>query len=458
MDGGRLVDYPIAMTTLASDLDGLAGGTALERGKPGYDDEVAGFNAAVVHRPEVAVGARSTDDIIQAVRVARRRGWPIGVHSTGHGAHLPVQTGLLVTTRRMDSVDIDAGAREATVGAGARWGAVVALAAPHRLAPIAGSAPSVGVVGLLLGGGIGPLVRSHGFASDYLLGASLVTGTGEVVSTSADENPDILWALRGGKPRVGIVTEVRLRLADLPALYAGSLFFDEPHIERALRGWIAWTDEAHPRVTTSVAVVRFPPLERVPEPLRGRRLLTLRFAYPGDASEGARLAAPVRAIAPIYLDALDALPIADVGRIFNDPAGPLPAWSSGGLLAHVDQDFASALLREVGAGTDSPFLAAEIRHLGEATARDVQGGSAVGGRGARFTFALTATNPAQFPSLPAAEARLVGDLARWVSPEANGNFAPHPDARRAVSAAPPAAVAARLADLARRYDPDGLFA
>ena len=446
------------MTTSVSELAALIAGPVLTPGQPGYDEEVAGFNAAVRHRPEVVVGASSTEDVVQAVRFARARGCRVAVQSTGHGAHLSVETGLLVTTRRIDLVQVDVAGRAATVGAGARWAAVVAAGAPHGLAPIAGSAPSVGVVGFLLGGGIGPLARSHGFGSDYLVGATLVTGTGDIVRTSADDNPDILWALRGGKPRLGIVTEVRLRLVELPALYAGSLLFEETHIEAALRAWIAWTAQADTRVTTSAAIVRFPPLDSVPPPLRGRRLLALRFAYPGDATEGARLAAPLRAIAPVYLDMLDAMPIADVARIFNDPTGPVPAWSSGAMLARADQDFASALLRHVGAGTDGPFRAAEVRHLGEATARDVVGGSAVGGRGALYTFALFGANPTDFATvLPDAEARVVGDLAGWLSPESNGNFAPHPSARRPGSPGATPAVDAKLVDLRRRYDPDRLF-
>ncbi len=445
-------------TTSVSDLAALVAGTVLEPGQPGYDQEVAGFNAAVVHRPQVVVAATSTADVVEAVRFARARGWRVAVHSTGHGAHVAVEAGLLVTTRRLDGVQIDAGLRAATAGAGARWGGVVASAAPHGLAPIAGSSPSVGVVGFLLGGGIGPLVRSHGFGADYLMAATLVTGAGEVVQATADQNLDLLWALRGGKPGLGIVTEVRLRLVELPALYAGSLFFEEAHIEAALRSWIAWTAEAPSQVTTSVAVVRFPAVDLVPPPFRGRRLLTLRFAYPGDATDGARLAAPLRALAPVYLDMLDALPIADVARIFNDPSGPVPAWVSGGMLAKVDQDFATVLVRHVGAGTDGPFLAAEVRHLGEAAARDVPGGSAVGGRSALFTFGLIGTNPTSFATtLPDAEARLVSELGRWLSPEANGNFAAHPGVRRTVTAIVPAPVRAKLADLRRRHDPDGLF-
>jgi len=429
-----------------------------EPGDPGYEQEVAGFNAAVVHRPDVVVGARSTEDVVRAVQVARDRKWRLAVQSTGHGTP-PIAGGLLVTTRRMNGVQVAPAQLRATVGAGARWGAVVAAAAPQELAPIAGSSPTVGVVGFLLGGGIGPFVRSHGFGSDYLVAATLVDGRGETVTANLDENPEVLWALRGGRPRLGVVTEIQIQLAHMPALYAGSLFYDEADIEAALRGWIAWLPTADSRVTTSAAVVRFPPSEMIPAPLRARRLLALRFAYPGDATEGARLAAPLRAMAPVHLDELRALPLASVAQIFNDPPGPLPSWTSAGLLTALDQDLASTWLRHFGPRAETPFLAAELRHLGEATTRDIQGGSAVGGRAAQGTFALIGANPAAFAALmPDAEARLIGDLGRWLSPEFNGNFAANTSVRRPLTARVPASVAAKLDALARRHDPDGLFA
>jgi FAD/FMN-containing dehydrogenase len=446
------------MASKAAELTKQGVAIVLEPGDAGYEEEVAGFNAAIEHRPEVVVGARSTDDVVHAVRFARARRLRVAVQSTGHGAAASLQGGLLVTTRRIDRVVVEPAQRRAVAGAGARWGAVVAAAAPHGLAPIAGSSPTVGVVGFLAGGGIGPLVRSHGFGSDFLVGATVVSGAGQVLTAGAGENADVLWALRGGQPRLGIVTEVQLRLAELPALYAGSMFFEEAHIETAFRGWVSWTATADPRVTTSAAVARFPAAEAIPAPFRGRRLLALRFAYPGDANDGARLAAPLRALAPIYLDQLGPLPLADVAQIFRDPPGPVPAWASGGLLTHVDQDFASVWLGHVGAGTDAPFMAAELRHLGEATTGDVAGGSAVGGRTARFTFALIATNPAQFTTaVPDAEARVVGDLAPWLSSERNGNFAANPLVHRTVAGGVPAAVQAKLSELAKRHDPDGLF-
>src|SRR6187551_1405269 len=100
MDGTKPMDYAHGMTTFASELGALVAGPVLHPQQPGYDEEVAGFNAAVVHRPDLVVGATSAADVAQAVRFARARGWQVAVHGTGHGAHLPVQTGLLVTTRR----------------------------------------------------------------------------------------------------------------------------------------------------------------------------------------------------------------------------------------------------------------------------------------------------------------------------------------------------------------------
>jgi FAD/FMN-containing dehydrogenase len=424
-----------------------------------YADEVVGFNTAVVHAPEVVIVAASATDITESVRFAREHGYHVSVQSTGHGARVPSTSELLISTRRLDHVGIDRETRTATVGAGARWQAVVAAAAAHGLAPVTGSSTSVGVVGYILGGGLGPLARSHGFSSDYLLSLSLVTGAGELVEASAAQNPDLFWGLRGGgRIGLGVVTELRLQLIELPRLYAGTLFFDEPRIEAALRAWVDWTASAHPLVTTSVAIIRFPQLDAVPAPFRGRRLLSLRFAYPGATEDGARLAHPLRSAAPVYQDTLTELPAADIARIHNDPTDPRPAWSTGVLLARVDQEFASALLAEFGAGTDPPFTATEIRHLGEATERDVAGGSSVSGRASRFTLSLIAgPHPELFETaVPAAAQRFLAGLRPWVSDEGNINFAA-PRSAESIATAWPDQVFAKLARLRQRHDPDGVL-
>jgi hypothetical protein len=310
-----------------------------------------------------------------------------------------------------------------------------------------------------LGGGLGPLARSHGFSSDYLVGATIVTASGEALAVNDDEHPDLLWALRGGKGGVGVVTEVRLRLVPLRTLYGGSIAFDTPHMEAAFRAWVNWVAHAPPRVTTSALLARFPPLETLPPPLRGRRLLVLRFAFPGDAAEGARLAAPLRAAAPVYLDQLAEMPAAEIARIHNDPSEPLPSSIRGGMLSHVDQKLADVLFSHVGPAQETPLAITELRHLGEATQRDVPGGSAVGGRESPFTFACISTNAALFETTVRERGTaLMRDLAPWLSSQPNVNFLAPIRSAEDLESAWPAVTASRLAEIRRRYDPDGLFA
>jgi FAD/FMN-containing dehydrogenase len=413
----------------------------------GYADEVIGWNLAAESTPDVVVAATSASDIVEAVRYARTNGHELHVQGTGHGGPHPIRSGLLVSTKRLDSVRVDGDI--ATIGAGAKWAAVVAAAAPHGLAPITGSSTTVGVVGYLLGGGFGPLARSHGISSDYLVGATVVTGDGELVEATDDH----LWALRGGKFGLGIVVEVRIRLVPLRTLYAGALIFDEPNIEAALRAWVEYTTSADKDVTTSVAIARFPPIEAIPEPLRGRRVLALRFAYPGSIADGERLAAPLRAAAPIYIDDLRELAAADVAKIHNDPPGPVPSWARGALLDRIDQELATTLLGHVGAGTDAPFIAVECRHLGNATARDVAGGSAVGGRGASFTASLIGVpQPELFAEvIPRAADGILASFARWRSTEENINFLGEPAEPERIAHAWPREIHGRLDELRRRF-------
>jgi hypothetical protein len=426
---------------------------------PDFAGSVAGFNTAVVQSPQVCVRASDAQDVLEAVRFAKEHGLPVHVQSTGHGAAAPYTDGVLVITSDLTKLSIDPDTRSATIGAGVRWAAVVEAAAQHGLAPVTGSSTSVGVVGLVTGGGLGPLSRSHGFAADYARGFTVVTGDGELVEATAEVNPDLFWALRGGKGGLGIVTEVRLELPAIRELYAGALFFEEQHIEQVFRAWVDWTADAASGVTTSAAIFRFPPFDFIPEPLRGRTLLAIRFAYPGDAAEGERLAAPLRAAAPVYLDQLNDLPLDKIAMIHGDPDQPGPGWDRGVLLTDIDQNFATALLSQAGAGAQLPMLLIEVRHLGAATHPDVPGGSAVGGREANFALTLIgAPDPSLFDTvLPAVADQVLAVLAPWVSPQTNINFAGRLLSAEHFASAWPAETFARLAAVRKKHDRDVVF-
>ncbi len=421
--------------------------------------EASGFNLATRYEPDAAIGVTSEADVVEAVGFAAKHHLPVRVLATGHGPAEPVTDGLLIVTTRLDALEIDPDSRIATVGAGLKWEAVQAAAAPLGLTAITGSSPDVGAIGLTLGGGLGPLVRSHGFTSDYARSFRVVTGRGEAVTASAEENPDLFWALRGGKGGLGVVTELRIELVPLPMIFAGAAIFDTPHIEAVLRGWIEWTVSAPDDVTTSVAIIRFPEFEFVPEPLRGHHAIALRFAYPGSEADGRRIAAPLRALAPSMMDTIGLLPTSMMGLIHNDPTDPLPAWDLGMLLSSADQGLATAILDLVGAGTHSPLMITELRHLGGKAAIDVPEGSAVGGRAGRFTFyTIGVPDPSLFETVvPAAAGALVAAVEPWTSPQSNVNFAGRFRSPEHFASAWPPEIFARLSTVKTSYDPLGLF-
>jgi UDP-N-acetylenolpyruvoylglucosamine reductase len=426
----------------------------------GFTEEVLSWARTFTHTPDVAVGATSAADVVEAVKFARANGLAVRVQGTGHGAESSVTDGVLILTRRLNQISIDPSTRTATLGAGVEWNPVIAEAATHGLAPITGSSGTVGAIGFLLGGGLGPLARSHGFASDYVRSFEVVTAEGELVRASADEHPELFWALRGGKGGLAVVTEVQLELVELNNLYGGSLMFDAENIEPALRAWVDYTITADPRVTTSAVILRMPDLPFIPEPRRGHTLLSVRFAFPGDAEEGEALAAPLRAAAPVYIDALGEMQVASIGSIHNDPPDPTVGWTKGHLLAGADQDFTTTLLGFAGYGREFPFVATEVRHIGSATAKDVTPGSAVGGRSATYTFNLVGVpNPELFDTvLPRAAGALTGAIAPWASLENNVNFGGKIESRADYEAMWSPEIFARLGEVRKTYDPTGVFA
>ncbi len=446
------------MTSL-DDLRTASTGPVLTPSDAGYADELAGFNLSTAITPEIVVGAADTDDVIAAVRYATEHGLQVRLQATGHGTS-DSAGGLLITTRRLDGISVDATTGVATIGAGVRAGALAAAAGEHGLAVIAGAASTVGVVGLLLGGGIGPLVRSHGFGSDHVRAFTVVTATGEVVRASADDEPELFWALRGGKGGLGAVVGAQLQLVALPEIYAGAIVYDTEHIETVLREWVRFTAHAPDEASTSVMIMRVPPIEEVPEPLRGRTVISLRFAFPGEAAEGERLAAPFRALAPALLDTVGVMPSSQTARIHNDPENPTPSWVRGRLLSRIDQDLASALLAEVGPGVDVPLVGAELRHLGGRLGDDVPEGSAAGGRdGAAMLGLIGAPDPRLFDAvLPGVLARLDAALRPWLSGANLVNYIEGAPSAEDYASAWPAATRERLAAVRDRYDPHGVFA
>jgi hypothetical protein len=420
---------------------------------PGYEAELAGIHANVVHTPEIVIGATSTDDVVAAVRHARAEGLPVAVLGGGHGVD-PITAGMVISMQRMNHVSIDPDRKTATFGGGARIRDVVDAAAPFGLMPICGSTTHVGAVGYLLGGGISPLGRSHGYSSDYVQSMTVVSGTGEVLEASNFANQDLFWALRGGKTALGVVTEATIQLVELSTLYAGFLAFADEDAETVFRGWLAWTATADPQITSSFATIDFPDMEMAPPPFRGKRISFIRFAYPGDAARGAELVAPLRALAPALMDTVGPLPASQIDLIHMDPTDPLPLWEAGAQYRDLEPGFADAWVERFGPGKRSPLVMVELRHGGGAQRQDVIEGSAVTGRDADYTlFMATFVPPFFAEAAPAAARDMLDATAAWRLPTMNVNLL----GDNPLVAAWSPHVLARIQTARQRVDPEGIF-
>ncbi|OLT16475.1 FAD-linked oxidase [Pseudonocardia sp. CNS-139] len=194
---------------------------------PGYDAARRIWNGAVDHRPAVVVRAETAADVQAAVRAARESGLALSVRSGGHGweGRAVRDGGLVVDMTGMAPGDRPTRRRIATAGGGATSADVADRAATYGLVPVTGTAGAVGIAGLTLGGGYGPVGGRFGLAADNLAGAEVVLADGRLVYTDPQHEPELFWALRGGGGNFGVVTALRLRLHRLERLLAGFVVF-----------------------------------------------------------------------------------------------------------------------------------------------------------------------------------------------------------------------------------------
>ena len=201
------------------------------------------------------------------------------------------------------------------------WQDVVALAEDHGLAPLAGSAPDVGVVGYTLGGGLSWLSRRFGLAVNSVLAAEVVTADGAVLTVDADNEPDLFWALRGGGGSYAIVTALEFELHPVTAVYGGALLWPMHRAEEVLIAWQLWLAQAPDEVTSVARLLRIPELPDVPPPLRGRQMVAVEAAFIGDGGCGREAARAVARAGAGARDVRDA-DAAAARRPAHGPAQP----------------------------------------------------------------------------------------------------------------------------------------
>ena len=442
----------------AAALVAAVAGSVLLPGDAGYDDERAVFNLNHELVPAVIVVAECAADVQAAVAFAARQHRPLLVKTTGHQMVGKAHGAVVIATHRMNDVAIDAVSRTARVGAGVTWSEVIPNAAKAGLAPLNGSNPTVGVAGYTLGGGLSPtLGRSQGYAADHVRSLEVVTADGELRHVDASSEPDLFWALRGGKGNFGVVTALELDLFPVPRLYGGAIYFPGERMADVLRAWTAWHPGTPETMVSSFAVLRQPPVPEVPEPLRGAFVVSLRFAYNGTAEDGERLIAPLRAVAPAVLDTVRDMPYTEVASIHNEPTEPVPYYERGIMLREFPAEALDKLVELVGPDSDTTLAIAELRALGGAWDREPAVPNAVATRGLPYSLLGVVAGPMSDEQLlKESVAVLLDGMGPWRGDRRLVNNLAPEEATDAAAIYGPERYE-RLAAIKKTYDPANLF-
>ena len=265
-----------------------------------YDEARKIYNAMIDKRPALIARCADPDDIAKAVGFARDHGLLLAIRGGGHnGAGLgTVDDGVVIDLSLLKDIQVDPDARTVRVGGGCTWGEVDAATNEHGLATPSGIISTTGVGGLTLGGGLGHLTRKCGLAIDNLLEADLVLASGERVRASADENPDLYWAIRGGGGNFGVVTSFLFRLHEVDTVVGGPTFWPIEDTAEVLAAYREFLPSAPRELNGFFAVTTVPPAEPFPEELHLRKVCGIVWCYVGDEKDAAEVMAPLMDAAP----------------------------------------------------------------------------------------------------------------------------------------------------------------
>jgi FAD/FMN-containing dehydrogenase len=429
-----------------------------------YDAARAVWNGNVDRRPRLIARCSGTADVAAAVRFAREADLEIAVRGGGHNVAgtAVCEDGLVIDLSAMRAVSVDPVDRTALVQGGALWGDVDHETQAHGLATTGGIVGHTGVGGLSLGGGIGWLMRKHGLSVDNLVGAEVVTASGDIVRTSADEHPDLFWALRGGGGNFGVVSTFRFALHPVgPTVLAGLVFWAAQDTTDVLRFYRDFVDHAPDELGTVIRLGTLPPLPGVAVDLHFRPAVAVGTCYAGPVEAGERAVRALRRFGTPLVDLVGPTSYVDHQGGLDDTVqhGWHYYWKATDLTELSDAVIDVVADHAYRAG--SPRSYAAMFHLGGAVARVPPGATPFRGRDVEHNIVIDAAwLPEQHDTVGEAEAAWARGFLDALAPHRAGvyvNFLDSDDGTSRVREAYGDADHRRLVEVKGTYDPENVF-
>jgi FAD/FMN-containing dehydrogenase len=369
-------------------------GEVIAPGHPEYDTARRVWNGMIDKRPAAIARCADADDVAEAIRFATYHGLPFAVRGGGHNVAgtAVVDDGLVIDLSAMRAVRIDASGRTVHVQGGATWADVDRVTAPLGLATPGGVVSETGVAGLALSGGVSHQRRRDGMTVDNLVSAEVVLADGRHVRASADEHPDLHWALRGGGGNFGVVTSFELRLHELgPEVFALNVAYPIEDAERVLTGWREAAANAPDELSTAGLIWSLPVVDELPEELRGVPYVGVAGMWAGDPDQGDHATRSLRELATPLLDMSGRVEYLDFQRSLDPffPAGPRRYWKALYLEGLTDAAIDTTVDWSNRRPSNDTLLI--IRHCGGAIARVGAEETAFGDRSSEWMLSIDST-------------------------------------------------------------------
>jgi len=440
-------------------------GEVIAPGDPAYDRARTVWNAMIDKRPWLILRPSSTADVVAAVNVARENGLYPAVRCGGHSVSGKAMSdgGLTIDLGLMREVTVDAERRLVHVGGGCRLGDVDEATARHGLIVPAGIMSETGVAGLSLGGGIGWFSRKHGLTCDQFVSLEVVLASGETIEVSAEQHPDLFWAIRGGGGNFGIVTRFTFKAYQFgTTMRIGVSLYHPQDATEALRAFAGIVPTLPRNVGWHAALKPdMPALPFVPPELAGKRLLMLFSMWLDDPEDpaGAEMVERLGAVGKPALQVMKVLPFAGVVQRFIDEE-----FADGHRYytkeAHVSDLAGEAIDRLVEFWKDMPMGGeVELIGLGGAIGDVGEDDTAFSNRGYLLwlNFAMSWDDPADDLDYMERTRGIVKDLQPWVGTGIYVNMLNFDEMDRVVEAFGGQQKYARLGRVKAKYDPENLF-